>query len=117
VDVESVPLCAPPIQPGLLVRAAAAGIDISILLNDVDAPLPPYRFTVLVQKASELCAEVKALGQALLSALEKRDAEILAQLRSTQEITLLTSIRDVKQKQKDEASANLEGAKRSRSVT
>ena len=115
--VEQRPLFEPPIEPGLLVRAAAAGIDISSLLNDVDAPLPPYRFTVLLQKASELCAEVKALGQALLSALEKRDAEILAQLRSTQEITLLTRVRDGKQKQKDEACRRLEGAKRSRLVT
>ncbi len=35
---------------------------------------PNYRFAPLVQKASELCSEVKSLGAALLSALEKRDA-------------------------------------------
>jgi len=32
------------------------------------------------QKASELCAEVKSLGSALLAALEKRDGEALALL-------------------------------------
>jgi hypothetical protein len=29
----------------------------------------------MLQKAVELCAEVKSLGAALLSALEKKDAE------------------------------------------
>jgi len=41
---------------------------------------------VVTQKASELCAELKSLGAALLSALEKRDAEELALLHSTHEI-------------------------------
>ena len=41
------------------------------------APLPLYRFNVMVQKALELCSEVRALGNALLSALEKKDAEQL----------------------------------------
>jgi hypothetical protein len=51
-----------------LVRAAAAGLDIAAVLLDLEAPLPLYRFNVVLQKALELCAEVKTLGNALLAA-------------------------------------------------
>jgi hypothetical protein len=115
--VRQLPLFEPPIDPALLVRAAAAGLDIGSVLSDINAPLPPYRFVVLLAKAAELCAEVKTLGQALLSALEKRDAEALGLMRSAQEITLLNKVRDVRQKQKEEAYATWEGLKRARLVT
>jgi peptidoglycan hydrolase-like protein with peptidoglycan-binding domain len=98
-------LFAPPIDPGMLVRAAAAGLDLSSVLNDLSSPLPYYRFNVMVQKATELCNEVKALGAALLSALEKKDAEHLALLRSSHEISLLNAVMAVKQKQIEEAMA------------
>lgn len=74
----------PPIEPGLLVRAAAAGVDISSALRDVTAPLPHYRFRVMLGKAIELCNDVKALGASFLAALEKKDAEGLEQLRMRQ---------------------------------
>ena len=57
----------------------------------------------MLQKALELCSEVKVLGSALLSALEKRDAEELSLLRSGQEINLLKKTQEVKDKQKSEA--------------
>jgi hypothetical protein len=47
--------------------------------------LPNYRFSIMLQKANELVAEVRTLGAALLSVLEKRDAETLSTLRSGQE--------------------------------
>ena len=77
---------APPINPALLVKAVAAGVDISSALNDLNAPLPHYRFNIMLQKASEVLNDVKALGGALLSAVEKKDAEALALLRQRQEI-------------------------------
>ena len=46
-----------------------------------------------LQHATEFCGEVKALGATLLSAREKRDAEELARLRSTQELALLDADR------------------------
>ena len=91
--VRQLPLFEPPIEPGLLVKAAAAGVDISSILSDFDAALPCYRFNIVVQKASELCAELKSLGGHCLSALEKRDAEELALLRSAHEIRMLNAIR------------------------
>jgi hypothetical protein len=102
----------PPIDPALLVRAAAAGIDIGTVLSDLNAPVPAYRFTVMVQKAVELCQDVKALGAELLAALEKKDAEKLALLRSGHEVELLTAVRQIKRKAIEEANATLEGLRK-----
>jgi hypothetical protein len=96
----------------MLVRAVAAGIDISSALNDVAAALPPYRFVLMVQKASELCADLRGLGSELLAALEKRDAEALALLRSSHEIKVLNAVRLVREQQVDEAKQNLDGVKK-----
>lgn len=101
-------LFAPPIDPGLLVRAAAAGLDIGSVLSDMNSPLPNYRFTVMVQKAVELCNEVKSLGAALLQAMEKKDAEDLALLRSSNGISILNAVLQVKKQQVDESNHNLE---------
>lgn len=98
-------LFAPPIDPGLLVKAAAAGLDIGSVLSSLNAPLPHYRFETLVQKAYEVVGDVKSLGSELLSALEKKDAEELALLRSTHEMQVLTAMRAVKQRTIDEALA------------
>ena len=84
--VRQLALFEPPIDPGALVKAVAGGVDISSALADLNAPLPLYRFNVLLQKANEVCNDVKALGGALLAALEKKDAEALGLLRQSQEI-------------------------------
>ena len=113
---RQLPLFEPPIDPALLVRARAAGVDLSSVLNDLFAPMPHYRFNVMLQKALELCNELKSLGGELLSALEKKDAETLANLRATQETTLLKAIKEVKQQQIDEAKANIEALTKTRRV-
>ena len=110
---QVVPLFQPPIDPALLVRAAAAGLDIGAVLAEINTPLPLYRFVVLLQKATELANEVKQLGGALLSALEKKDAEQLSQLRSRQEIDLLNAVTEVKQAQIVEANANIDALRQS----
>ena len=68
-----------------------------------------YRFRILSQKAAEFCDEVKALGDKLLSVLEKKDAEGLALLRSASEIRLLEAVKDVKKQQINEAKETLDG--------
>ena len=50
----------------------------------------PYRFSFLIQKAYEYASRVQELGNALLSAFEKGDAEFLASLRTGQEREVLT---------------------------
>ena len=52
-------LFAPPIDPALLVRAFAAGLDISDVLFSLNSPTPYYRFQVLSQKATEFAQEVR----------------------------------------------------------
>ena len=99
--VRELPLFEPPIDPALLVQAAAQGIDLSSVLNDLSAPLPFYRFNTLLGKALELTGELRSLGAALLAALEKRDAEHLANLRATHETELLSLVKQVKQQQLD----------------
>lgn len=106
--VRHLPLFEPSIDPSLLVRAAAAGVDVGGVLADLNAPLPFYRFNVMAQKATELCAEVKSLGAALLSAIEKGDAETMALMRSTHELQMLRSVRMVKELQLYEAKANID---------
>jgi len=116
-DIEGVerqiPLWDPPIDPGLLVRAAAAGVDLASVLDDVNAALPNYRFTVMLQKAAELCNEVKNFGAALLSAIEKKDGEGLALLRSQHEISILQAMKDVRDNQVKESTALREAAQKS----
>ena len=106
--VRQLALFDPPIDPGMLVRARAAGVDISAILADANAPLPLYRFSTMSQKASELATGVRELGSALLSAMEKRDVEALARLRNGHELSVLSSVRLVKQLQVQEARASLE---------
>ncbi|GGN81511.1 hypothetical protein GCM10011579_068170 [Streptomyces albiflavescens] len=112
----SLALFAPPIDPGALVRAAAAGLDVSSFVAGLGAPPPHYRFSVMTQKASELTQQVASLGAELLSALEKRDAEQLARLRADQELAVLDSVREVKQAAIAESQGALEALKKSRAV-
>ena len=116
-QVRQLPLFAPPIDPTLLVRAQAAGLSIGDVLSDVFSSLPNYRFSVMVQKANELAAEVRNLGAALLAALEKRDAEALSTLRSGQEVRLLQAVRDVRVNQIEEAKANIAALDKSREMS
>lgn len=110
-------LFAPPIDPGMLVRAAAAGLDLSSILAGMNAPLPAYRFQVMARKATELAEEVRQLGNALLSALEKKDAEALALLRNDLEVKLQKAQRDLKVMEVESAEAQIELLSRTREVT
>jgi Tc toxin complex TcA C-terminal TcB-binding domain len=105
--VRQLALFEPPIEPGALVKAVAGGVDIGNALTDLNVPLPLYRFNVLLQKANEVCNDVKTLGGALLAALEKRDAEALGLLRQSQEIRLLEAVEAVRAQQIEEAKEHL----------
>lgn len=87
----------------LLIKAKAAGADISSVLSEVAVIAPNHRYAVLSTKAYELANEVKSLGNSLLSALEKQDVEGLSLLHSEQENTMLKAVRDLKTKQVKEA--------------
>ncbi len=114
---RELPLFEPPIDPGMLVKAAAAGIDTASLLDDMSSGAPLYKFSYITQKANELCSDVKALGGALLSAIEKKDAEHLAVLRSGLELSLLEKVKAVKEEQIKESEANIEALRKSKEIT
>ncbi|TDD63458.1 hypothetical protein E1263_00460 [Kribbella antibiotica] len=107
-------LFGPPIDPNLLVRATAAGLDINTILDDITAPLPHHRFAVMINKAKELANEVKSFGAALLAALEKRDAEALARLSATHELSVLKATRNIRVRQVSEQRQALEAVNRQR---
>lgn len=96
---NNLPLFEPPIDPTQLVNAVAAGQGTSSAMAAGQMPIPYYRFEVMVQKAKEVISSVTQLGSALLSALEKQDAEALAQLHSTHEQSLLNMTLTLKQDQ------------------
>jgi Tc toxin complex TcA C-terminal TcB-binding domain len=94
--VRSLSLFDPPIDPGMLVKAASAGIDISSIVSGLNQPIGPVRCIFLIQKSLELCAEVRGLGNALLAALEKGDAEHLALIRQRHEIQIQQMAQEVR---------------------
>ncbi len=94
--VRPLALFDPPIDPGMLVKAAAAGIDIGSIISGLNQPIGPVRSLFLIQKALELCGEVRGLGNALLSALEKGDAEHLALVRQRHEIQIQQMAQEVR---------------------
>ncbi len=108
--VRPLSLFDPPIDPGMLVKAAAAGLDLGSVVSGLNQPVGPVRSTVLIQKALELCGEVRALGSALLAALEKGDGEHMALVRQRHEIQIQQLTQDVRflqWKQAEEATASL----------
>src|SRR5947208_9040427 len=99
---QRLPLFDPPIDPALLDRAAAAGLDVGAIINGLNQPLPLVRFQFLVQKAAEITQEVKVLGSSMLAAIEKEDGEALALLRARHERNALELAEHVKYAQVQE---------------
>jgi hypothetical protein len=106
---RQLPLFEPPIDPALLARAVASGLDVGAVVNGLNQPLPLVRFQLLAQKASEICQEVKQLGSNLLSAMEKEDGEAMALLRARHERSVLELAEHVKYGQLQEAIKAREG--------
>jgi hypothetical protein len=109
---RQLPLFEPPIDPGLLAKAVASGLDIAAVVAGVNQPVSPVRYQLLAQRASEICQEVKALGGALLSAIEKQDNEAIAVLRARHEGIVLSLAQSVKYSQLQEAIKSREGVER-----
>jgi hypothetical protein len=103
------PLFEPPIDPAMLARAAAAGLDVAAVVSGLYQPLPLVRFQFLMQKATEICQEVKSLGNNLLSAMEKEDGEAMAILRAKHERAIAEMVEHVKYAQVQEATKSHEG--------
>jgi hypothetical protein len=110
---QQLPLFPPPLDPGVLAQAEAAGVDVGALVAGQDAPSSPVRFRALLSRAMELCQEVKNLGAQLLTVMEKQDAEALTLLRAQHETSLLTLGNTVTYAQWQEAIKAREATERS----
>ena len=108
---RTMPLFAPPIDPAMLVRARAAGLSLEDILAQLNSQMVPYRFSYLVEKARQYCGTVQSFGSALLSALEKKDAEELTLLRSAHEQHILKLSESIKKQQIEESKDSLENLK------
>lgn len=105
---RELPLFDAPIDPGLLVKAQAAGVDIGSVIGDLQAPRPGYRFTTLYQQALDFCGAVTGYGAALQAALEKKDAAALALLLANQQQQIEADAGQILQSQIDAAEHDLE---------
>jgi hypothetical protein len=97
-----------PIDPGLLIAAQAAGVDLSSVLTDVGVSLPNYRFTALYTQALDFVNAVRAYGSSLQAALEKIDAGALALMQQTLQMQLLADGDDIADWQVQQAQKNIE---------
>ena len=97
-----------PIDPGLLIAARDAGVDLSSVLTSLGAALPNYRFTALYPQALDFVNAVRAYGTSLQAALEKVDAGALALLQQTTQQQLLADGNDVLDWQLQVAAKNLD---------
>jgi len=112
-EVRELPLFAPPLNPLELVKAAAAGGGFLPAAPKASASIPAYRFEPMLSRARSATAQVTDLGSKLLAALERRDAENLELLRSTQERQVLTMMTTLKEDSIAEAEATIAGLRES----
>ena len=106
--VRELPLFDAPIDPGLLVKARAAGVDISSVLSDSQMPLPGYRFSALYPQALEFCEAVQRYGVQMLAALEKSDAAELELLLATGRKELSDAREQILEQRMEEADKQVE---------
>ncbi|EFY99852.1 PA14 domain protein [Metarhizium robertsii ARSEF 23] len=103
------PLFDPPLDPGQLIAARAGGASLASLAGGrTEGPMPNCRAMFLLQKAQDLCAELRSLSESYLSIRERRGAEAMARLRARQETGVLSLLNDVRQHQVLEATSALE---------
>lgn len=106
---RQLPLFPPPIDPAMLARAVAAGVDVGAIIDGTAQPPAPVRFKVLLRHALDMAQDVKSLGAQILAALEKKDAETLSVIRAKHEVNMLDRAESVRYAQWQEAIKNREG--------
>ncbi|MBK8256734.1 MAG: hypothetical protein IPK82_29190 [Polyangiaceae bacterium] len=115
-NVRQLPLFAPELNPALLAFGKASGLGLEDILNVAAGGVPPYRFRYLVDRAKAFAASVQSLGGAMLSAIEKRDAEELTKLRNLQHKNMSALLTEAKRNEIAIADENLNIANRRRAA-
>jgi hypothetical protein len=107
-------LFAPPIDPGALVRAAAAGTGGGAALRGLPIRAPHYRFRVLSDRAFAAANQVRLLGRTFTNALVARDREALAELVAGQDVAMTEGTRSLLRLQRDDAESALAALEQTR---
>jgi len=119
IDGNARPLAlfSPRLDPSDLIGGGADGAGFASAAEKAAAlgRIPHYRFSSLLPKALEFANEVKSFGAALLSALEKKDAEQLGRMRANHESAMQEMTRKVRLSQIEEAEHSLEGLRKQKS--
>jgi hypothetical protein len=105
-------LFAPELDPRLLVRLRAAGLGLEDVLGAAGAEVPAYRFSYLIERAKAFAAGLSSYGAALLSALEKKDAEELTRLRLVHQQNLTRMTTQLRRWEVDVAGAGVDAVNR-----
>ncbi|KAF4633403.1 hypothetical protein G7Y89_g4722 [Cudoniella acicularis] len=103
-----------PIDPRVLIQKGAGAGFLDQVVKDVNVSLSKYRFKFLLQKAFDLCSELKSLGSAYLAAKERKDSEQMMITKINQEKFVNDIILQMKTLQREEASKTLEQLQQSR---
>lgn len=108
--VRQLPFYQPPIDPNALVAAVARnGGQLPEVVDHSPTAAPNYRFRTMLERAKSLTQTLIGFGGALLSALEKKDAEALALLQNVQERAVLNLTTQMKEQQVVDAEQSLAG--------
>ncbi|KAL2815815.1 hypothetical protein BDW59DRAFT_166629 [Aspergillus cavernicola] len=91
--------CASPLGPAVVSKAEAANLSPSVLLNDLDSPMPNYRFYS---------------GEQFLAVKEKRDSESLTMLLVRNEVLSSTTQLAIKDLQRTETVKSIEALEEAR---
>lgn len=116
LDIEGRPvsysLIEPLIDPGALVSLSKQGVGmadaLAMVIGERDGPLPRQRVEVLLHRATELCLELRTLGERFLLAIEKKEAEMLNVLHARHTTTVNQLMLDVRTVQLKESEQVLE---------
>lgn len=101
------------IDPALLVRATAEGLDLDVLLGRLSSARPTMYFQALWQRALQACERLRSLEDAELGAIERADSEAYAQLQNEQEIQVLEDGLELASQRLDDARKMKEAVDRS----
>jgi hypothetical protein len=106
--VRQLPLFQPPIDPALLVRATAAGVDLSAAIDGLTVPVPTRRFRILIESARRAANGLCALSDKLLRAQERQTDRQLHHLELADQIALMQRTLDERKQGIAEARAERE---------
>lgn len=111
--VRTLALFEPPLDVHALVRAGAGGAGPQVIQQS-QAGVLPYRFESVIGMAKDFTSQLAQIGGQLLASIEKKDAEALNRIRSTQELRILNMTTRVRTLQIEEIGQNIDGLKISR---